>query len=200
MKKFKIIEKTTPFKGHYRIDKYLLQHTKFDGSCSKILEREVFERGHSTAILPYDPKADSFVFIEQFRPGPMAAGFDPWMIEIPAGIVEKGEKPEDVALRETQEEIGSTVTKLIHIMDYFVSQGGSSEWTALFCGLVDTQKLGGIHGLSEEDEDILTHIVPKAEALSWLQSGKLNNAPILIALLWFMLNEEKIQRDFVLLI
>lgn len=196
MKKFRIIEKTNAFKGYYQIDQYLLQHTKFDGSWSNPFTREVFERGQSAALLPYDPIRDQFVLIEQFRAGPMAAGFDPWMLEIPAGIVENGEEPEDVALRETEEETGGIVTELIHVMDFFNSQGGCSEWTALYCGKVDASTIKKNAGLSHEHEDILTHVLPRKDVLDWLQEKKFNNATIIIALQWFSLNEAMILAEF----
>ena len=54
--------------------KYSLRHKKFDGSWSDSISREVFERGAVAAVVPYDPVRDRIVLIEQFRPGPMAAG------------------------------------------------------------------------------------------------------------------------------
>ena len=45
-------------------------------------------RGHAAAVLPYDPERDAVVLIEQFRPGAYAAGVDPWLIEVVAGIIE----------------------------------------------------------------------------------------------------------------
>ena len=82
-----IIEKTVPYKGFFSIERYVLRHRLFDGAMSEPLVREIFERGHAAAVLPYDPKRDEVVLIEQFRPGAYVAGLDPWVVEVVAGIV-----------------------------------------------------------------------------------------------------------------
>ncbi|MEQ8695449.1 MAG: NUDIX domain-containing protein, partial [Bauldia litoralis] len=100
-----ILEKTTPYKGRFQIDRYRLRYHRFDGAWSEPVLREVFERGHAAAVLPYDPVRDEVVLIEQFRPGPLAAGeASPWLIEIVAGIIDPGETPEEVVRREADEE------------------------------------------------------------------------------------------------
>src|SRR3546814_15029769 len=70
------------------------------------MTREVFERGHAAAVLLYDPARDRVVLIEQFRPGAYAAGFEPWLIQIVAGIIEEGETTESVVCREAEEAAG----------------------------------------------------------------------------------------------
>lgn len=64
-----ILEKTTPFQGYFRIDRYCLRHRLFAGGWSGEMTREIFERGHAVGLLPYDPVRDELVLIEQFRPG-----------------------------------------------------------------------------------------------------------------------------------
>src|SRR3546814_8313561 len=70
------------------------------------ISREVFERGHAAAALPYDPVRDEVVLIEQFRTGALAAGRGPWLTEVVAGMIEEGETPEAVVGREMREEAG----------------------------------------------------------------------------------------------
>ena len=94
-----ILERRTTCQGYFRIDRYELRHRLFGGGWSAPVAREVFERGHSVAILPYDPAADAVVLIEQFRAGALAANVGPWLIECPAGIIGDGEAPDDVARR-----------------------------------------------------------------------------------------------------
>ena len=94
-----IVERQTAFQGYFRVDRYTLRHRLFDGGWSAPITREVFERGHSVAVLLYDPVADAIGAIEQFRAGALAAGIKPWMIECVAGIIGEGEEPEEVARR-----------------------------------------------------------------------------------------------------
>ena len=41
-------------------------------------------------LLPYDPVADTVVLIEQFRLPALAAGLDPVLVELPAGLCDDG--------------------------------------------------------------------------------------------------------------
>ena len=73
---------------------------------------EVWRRGRAAAVLPYDPVADAVVLIEQFRLPALAAGLDPVLVELPAGLCDDGETPEATARRETMEEMGLAVGAL----------------------------------------------------------------------------------------
>jgi len=192
-----ILERTAVFQGYFRVDRYRLRHRLHAGGWSAPMSREVFERGHAVCVLPYDPGRDEVVLIEQFRVGAYAAGFDPWLIEIVAGIVDPGETATDVAHREMREEAGLAVAALMPICRYLVSPGGTSESVEIFCGRVDAGKAGGIFGLDQEHEDIRVMRVPAAEALGWLEAGRIVNAATVIALQWLALNREKIRIKYV---
>jgi len=181
-------EKTTPFKGYFQIDRYRLRHRKFDGGWTDEMTREIFERGHAAAVLLFDPERDAVVLIEQFRPGAYAAGVDPWLIEIVAGIIEEGETPEAVVRREAVEEAGCTVSELHPIGTFLATPGGSSETVALFCGRTDSRGAGGIHGLDHEQEDIRVLALSRQEALERLAAGGITNMPAVVALQWLALN------------
>ncbi|MFN4282083.1 MAG: ADP-ribose diphosphatase [Alphaproteobacteria bacterium] len=181
------------FLGYFRVDRYHLRHRLFAGGMSAPFMREIFERGHAAAVLPYDPARDEVVLIEQFRPGALAAGFHPWLIEPVAGIIEPGESAESVARREAVEEAGCEITALVPMHHYLTSPGGTSESCALFCGKVDAAKAGGIHGLDHENEDIRVMALPFARARAWLDEGRLNNALTIIAIQWLALNREKLR-------
>jgi len=183
-----LIEKATPYDGYFQIDRYLLRHRLFDGGWSAPLSRELFERGHVVAVLPVDVLQDKVVLIEQFRPGAYAAGWEPWLFECVAGVIEPGETAPDVARRESVEESGCELARLHHIMDYLSSPGGSSETVALFCGEVDSDRAHGVHGLDAEGEDIKVHVLGLEEAMDWLAEGRIRNAKTIIVLQWLALN------------
>lgn len=192
--RIEIIEKTTPFKGYFQIDRYRLRHRKFDGGWTHTMEREIFERGHAAAAVLYDPQADRVVLIEQFRLGAHAAGFEPWLIEVVAGIIDPGETPEEVVRREAIEEAGCEITDLEPIGRFLATPGGSSESLTLFCGRVDASTAGGIHGLEHEGEDIRVLPLPREEALSRLAQGAISNFTAVVALQWLALNYTRIMR------
>ncbi|MEE9139477.1 MAG: ADP-ribose diphosphatase [Alphaproteobacteria bacterium] len=191
-----IIEKTPAFEGYFRIDRYRLRHRLHEGGWSGEMTREVFERGHAAAMLPYDPALDRVVLIEQFRIGAFAAGVDPWLVEVVAGIIEPGETAEEVVRREALEETGCPVQKLVPICEFLVSPGGTSESIALFCGRVDAAGAGGIHGQAEEHEDIRVMALPFAKAKELVETGRIDNATALISLQWLILNRERLRREW----
>ncbi len=188
-----IMEKTTPFEGYFRVDRYRLRHRKFDGGWTAPQSREIFERGHAAAVLLYDPARDAVVLIEQFRIGAYTAQLEPWLIETVAGIIEPGEDAEGVVRREAVEEAGCEITDLLPIGTYLMSPGGSSETIAFFCGRVDSAGAGGIHGLDHEGEDIRVVVLTSDEALARLEAGEIINANAVLPLQWLALNRERLR-------
>ena len=188
-----VVRRETVYRGFFRIDRYQLRHRLHDGGWSEILVREVFERGHAAAVLPYDPDRDEVVLIEQFRVGALSAGADPWVAEVVAGIIEEGENAASVAAREAREETGCELTDLVEVCNYFSTPGGSSETVSLFCGRIDSRLATGVHGNKDELEDILVYALPFEEALARLQRGEINNAATIIALQWLAINRAAVR-------
>ena len=192
-----VLEKTICFEGFFRIEKYRLRHRLFSGDWSQPLVREVFERGHAAAVLPYDPIRDEVILIEQFRVGALDAQDGSWLLEIVAGMIEAGETAQDVVKRESIEEADCIISDLIPLYDCFVSPGGTTERVALFCGRVDSTHAGGVHGAAEEGEDIKVHVVPLDTALTFLNSGKITSASAIIALQWLALNRASVHTRWI---
>jgi ADP-ribose pyrophosphatase len=192
-----ILDKTVCYNGFFRIERYRLRYELFRGGWSRELTRELFERGHAAAVLPYDPVLDAVVLVEQFRIGALEAPGDPWLLEIVAGVIDKpDETPEDVARREAVEEANCYLQDLVHICDYFVSPGGTSERISLFCGKVDAMGVGGVCGLEEEAEDIRVTVVPFSEAIAQFQAGNIRSAAPIIALQWLQLNHDQLRAQW----
>jgi ADP-ribose pyrophosphatase len=188
-----ILEKTTPFQGYFRVDRYVLKFKRFEGGWSNEVTREIFERGHAVALILYDPVRDEVGLCEQFRPGALAAGWHPWMIEIPAGIIDDGQTPESVAIREAKEETGLEIDEVIPARRYLVTPGGSTESMQIFAARIDSTKLTGVHGLEEEGEDIRVFPLAAEEAFSWVESGRICNGMTIIGLDWLAKNRAALQ-------
>ncbi|WP_419796720.1 MAG: NUDIX domain-containing protein [Terasakiella sp.] len=192
----KLVKKETPFKGYFQIDVYTIQHRIHEGGWTKPITREVFERGHASAMLPYDPVKDIVILIEQFRPGAYAAGNNPWLLEIPAGIIEDGQTPKEVAIRETTEETGCEAKRTEFIADYIVTPGGSSETIHLYCVEVDSDEALDHAGLEEEGEHIRVLKMSSAEAFELLNNGHMHNSTGIIALQWLKLHHNNIREKW----
>ena len=133
--------------------------------------------------------------VEQFRLPALLAGSTPWQLEAAAGLVDSGETPPVVAIRETQEETGlALIGEPIPIQRYLPSAGGSDESLYLFCGRVDARAAHGIHGLPEEHEDIRVVVKPLSEIEGMVDAGQIENGHTLIALYWLLRHRERLQR------
>ncbi|MDH4572530.1 NUDIX domain-containing protein [Salinicola acroporae] len=178
------IEDQRLYTGFFDLEKRRLRHRKFNGGWSEILDREVHVRRDAVGVLLYDPTRDEVVLVEQIRAGALDDDTSPWKLEPVAGLVEQGESPADVARREAREEAGCEVRELIELHRYYPSPGACTERVTLFCGLIDSQDIGGVHGLEDEHEDILVHVMSFLDAWDRLMAGQLDNAMALIGFHW----------------
>ena len=195
-KEFEILGKEIVYPGFFRMEKYRLKHTLFNGGWSPEISREVFVRGSCVAVLLYDPQTDQVILIEQVRAGAIYHPDRAWLVEIVAGAIEEGETAVEVAYRESLEEAGCEIQELIVINEFYTTPGCSAERITLFCGKVDSTQIGGIHGLDHEDEDILVRAVDFKDAYVMLENNEIESAIPIIALQWLALNKDKLQKQW----
>ena len=193
-----IYQQKTCYQGVFKMDEYQLSHRLFDGGESKVLTREVFERGHAVVVIPYDATSDRVVLIEQFRVGAIGQGDTPWLLEFVAGMFGQDESPIDVAIREAKEEADLTLNanQLDKVLEYFSSPGGMSEVIHLYVANIDSKNVSGVHGLETENEDILFHVISREQAMSLLENGKITNAATIIGLQWLQNNFHQLQQKW----
>ncbi|MFT6528831.1 MAG: ADP-ribose pyrophosphatase [Psychrosphaera sp.] len=185
----------TVYDGFFKINQFIFTHSLFAGGQSDLVKREIFERGHAVAVLPYDPVENKVVLIEQLRIGALDTKDSPWLLEVIAGMIDKPEDKQQVAIRETEEEAGLTIHKLIPMLSYLSSPGGSTERLYLYLGIVDCKSAGGIFGLEDEQEDIKVHVFDYNEAIDLLNNDELDNAATQICMQWLALNKSKIDKQ-----
>jgi len=173
------------FNGFYSVEKLFFKHALFNGGHSELIDREQFVRGNVVGVLAHDPKLDKVALIEQFRIGARNRQDHPWLIEVIAGMVEPGEQPQDVAVREAYEEAGINLTNVREAIRYLASPGASTEEVFIYYAEADLSTASGVFGLDEEGEDILLHVVDADEAIQMLENGKVCNGLSIIALQWF---------------
>jgi ADP-ribose pyrophosphatase len=180
------------FSKYFRLEEYSLSHELFEGGFSNIFSREIFERGSVVALLPYDPLRQKVVLIEQFRAGAIGDENTPWLLECVAGVIEAGESEDQVAIRESKEEANCDIQQLHQISRYYVSPGGTTELCTLYCGIIDSWGIGGIHGLDEENEDIRVEVVDADLAYTMVRDGRIKSSATIIALQWLELNQQRL--------
>jgi ADP-ribose pyrophosphatase len=186
----------TKYDGFFKMNEYHLNHKLFSGDQSKSFTREIFERGDAVVVMLYDPKKDTLLLLEQFRPGVLLTNETPWMLEFIAGMFDDNESAIDVAIREAKEEanIELKAESIKLIMKYFSSPGGTSECIYLYWATFDSNIVspGSVYGLANENEDIMLHLVSRNDALALLNEGKICNAAAVIGLQWLAINYENL--------
>ncbi len=134
--------------------------------------REIVRHTGAAVILPELPDG-RLVLVEVFR---HAAGG--WMVEVPAGTLEPGEKPEACARRELEEETGYRAAALRPLASWYPTPGLLDETMHLFhaTGLTPSAS----H--PEEDEFVEPLVVAKAEAAAMVRDGRIRDGKTLLAL------------------
>jgi len=188
-----IIEKRTIWQGYFKMVKYFFRHPLYAGGKSEVIEREMFERGHAVAVIPYDPISDEIVLIEQIRVGAFESKQNPWLIEVVAGVIEEGEVSVDVAYRELFEESGVAAQSMEQVMSFLTSPGASSESIDLYLAKVDASTSVKFAGLDEEGEDIKVLSVKVDDAIAALDSGLIVNGPTVIAIQWLARHHQQVR-------
>jgi ADP-ribose pyrophosphatase len=177
--------RTPLHEGFLRVYRYEFDVEKHGGGFARV-SREVMERGNAVAVLAHDPNRNEVVLGNEFRPGALVAGDYPYRDNLIAGSIDKNETALQAAVREMGEEAGLLLSNpvLIHSGAY-VSSGGTSEKISIVYGIVDTNLAGGVHGNSDEDEDILSVIMPAKVFIERVRSGDIDDLKTLVAGYWF---------------
>ena len=140
--------------------------------------RDVIRHNGSVVVLAVDrtrnPKDPDILLIRQYR---HAAG--QFLLELPAGRIEPGEKLIPAARRELLEETGYRASKWTSHIRYFASPGFLSE--AMNILRAEGLTLG--EATPEDDERIEVRMTPLSEVLTLIRSGKILDGKTLIGVL-----------------
>ncbi|HEY6806853.1 MAG TPA: NUDIX hydrolase [Pyrinomonadaceae bacterium] len=151
----------------------------FDVSADTIQEgdlvykREVVRHPGSAVIVPVFAD-ETVALVKQYRHPAVR-----YLLEVPAGTLSEGERPELGAARELEEELGVVAGKLEKLAEFFVSPGFLEEkmWLYLATELTETkQKL-------DDDEVIEVVRIPFSQALEMISDGEIEDAKTIIGLL-----------------
>lgn len=179
-------------RGWGKLERFTFRHRRFDGAWSQVITRDLYTIAEVAMVLPYDAALDAVVIIEQFRACGLYWSEATWLFEAIAGIVDEGETPVDVAKREAREEADCAVGEPVPIATVFSSPGGYGERTHMFAAAADLSRIGGVHGLVEEHEDIRAVVVPLAEAYAAAMDGRIRDAKTILMIQWLTTNKYKL--------
>mgnify|MGYP003626031821 CR=1 FL=1 len=192
----KIKSAETVYDGHYQVVKLTMKHKCFNGDWSDWLEREQLLREDAACAILWDPQQDKIVLVEQVRVGLInkKCQASPWMIEIVAGLIDKGETPEDAIVREAKEEAGFEIKTLLPIGVFFNTPGGFNEKSFVYCGIISlvTDKVACS---PDEDEDIKVHIFDWVDFQTF-HNTVVTSASTLIAVQWLTHHHDVLREKY----
>lgn len=139
------------------------------------IKREIIEHRGAAAILAFDEKG-RVILVKQHR---FPHGY---ILEIPAGTLEKGEKPIKCAFREIQEETGHKAAKMTHFLTYYPSVGYNRE--AIHCFVAKNLKKVSNQAL-DEDEIMSVVKVDLKKLISMIKTGKIIDSKTICAVLTY---------------
>lgn len=134
---------------------------------------DLIKHAGAVVIVPVDSLGRIW-FVRQFRIG---AGQS--LLELPAGLLEKDERPEASAAREVQEEIGMAAGALTALGAFYMVPGYSTEKLHAFLAT----ELYESALPADEDEFLEREAIPIAEVYRMAQAGEIEDGKTLAALL-----------------
>jgi len=136
-------------------------------------QREVVHHNGSAVIVPIFDDG-TVALVRQYRHPAVR-----YLLEVPAGTLAKGERPEIGAARELKEELGVVAARLEKLSEFFVSPGFCEEkmWVYLATELTEGEQ-------ALEDDEVLDVVrLPIADALEMITSGEIEDAKTIIGLI-----------------
>lgn len=149
-----------------KVDKFKLNN--------KVIEKEIVEHLPSIGLIPIID-GNSILLVTQYR---HAAGRT--LLEIPAGKIERGERPKQAALREMREEIGYT-GKLFPLLQWYLAPGYDTELMYVFVA-TDLRKINKKENL-DVDENIKVKRTNLTAAIEKCINGEIEDCKTIAALL-----------------
>ncbi len=143
-----------------------------------IATREKVVHPGAVAVAPINKKGE-LILVEQFRYPPHKV-----ILEIPAGKLDKGEKPKKCAVRELKEEIGAEKANIIKLASFYTTPGFSNELLHLFLAINFGMKENNL----DEDEFLKIKKIPLEEAEEMIKTGEIQDAKTIIGI--------KLTRDY----
>ncbi|EEX11041.1 tellurite resistance protein [Ruegeria lacuscaerulensis ITI-1157] len=185
---------TRAYVDYFGMEELELQHRQFDGTMGPVLHRSALMQGSAVVVLPYDPKRDRVLLVEQFRaPVFLIDDPEPWMWEPVAGMIDPGETPEQAAYREAEEEAHIRLSGLEYAGGAYSSSGSSTEYVHLFIGLGDLTRTISNGGLASEGEDIRSQILSYEAFMDLVDQHGFKDLPLLTLAHWLARHRDRLR-------
>ena len=139
------------------------------------VKREMIEHRGAAAMLAFDENK-KVILVKQHR---YPHGY---VLEIPAGTLERGEKPEKCAFRELEEETGYKAKKMAPLITFYPSIGYNTEVIHCFVA----SHLKKVSDLSLDEDEILSVVkMDFKKLLEMIKTGKIQDSKTICAVLTY---------------
>ena len=157
-------------------DGKILGLSVYDGKIEgRKVRREMIEHRGAAAMLAFD-EDNKLILVKQHR---FPHGY---VLEIPAGTLEKKEEPINCAFRELEEETGYRARKMTPLITYYPSIGYNTE--VIHCFLASGLKK--VADLKLDDDEILSVVkIDMQKLLRMIKSGKIQDSKTICAVLTY---------------
>lgn len=134
--------------------------------------REVVSHPGAVAVVPVTEEGDVFL-VKQFRYAIRSE-----LYEIPAGIIEKGESPEQCAVRELREEAGLDAGRMEKLGQFYTSPGVMDE-------LMHIYRATELTAPGREPEEGIDVVKMKlGQAIDKIKTGEIADAKTICGIFW----------------
>jgi len=173
--KMKVIEEKTIYSGRI----FDLKIHQLETSSGRKIKREFVDHPGAVAIIALEQ--GRLLFVRQYR-----YSVKEWLLEVPAGTLERDESPAECAKRELEEETGYKAGRIKEIFRAYVAPGYSSELIHFFLA-EELQE-----GSSSPEEDEITQVVwvDPPKALEMVLKGGIRDLKTISAILWLSKQEK----------
>jgi len=173
--------------GWATLEQVVFDYQRNDGRWQE-QHREIYHRGHGSAILLYNRDKRTIVLTRQFRFPAWTLGGDGLLLEVPAGIIENGDAQATIRA-ETEQETGFLIEPPEFLFRAYATPGSVTEQLFYFAAAYDaTRRSGTGGGVEEEGEDIEVLEVELEQAVEWIASGEIMDAKTIVLIQYAQLH------------
>ena len=141
---------------------------------NKKFQREIIEQKSASAVLAFEGTKVILVKQHRFPHG--------YVLEIPAGTLNKNENPRTCAIRELIEETGYKPKKIKHLIDYYPNVGYNTQFIHCYVA----QEIEKISEIKLESDEFFTLVkIDFKKLLNMIVSGKIIDSKTICAALTY---------------
>jgi len=169
------------------LTKHVFDYRRRDGRWER-QSREVYDRGHGAAILPYDADRRTVLLVRQFRLPAWITGHTEPLVEACAGLLD-ADDPVTCIRKEAEEELGYRLAEVTPVFAPYMSPGSVSE--RLWCFVArysPADRISDGGGAAVEGEDIEVLELPLEEAFAAVVDGRIIDAKTIMLIQHLMLS------------